>query len=56
MTDSERYAIAELKKMTKKQKIAKLAEMKKELDYSKDYYGHNQYWAALYDALDLELR
>lgn len=54
--DYERYAVAELKKMNKAQKKAKYEEMKKQADYSKEYYGHNGYWAALFDALDTEMR
>jgi hypothetical protein len=56
MSDYDKYASATMESMSTKEKQLKYEQMKSEVDYSKDYYGHNGYWAALYDSLECWIR
>lgn len=56
MTDAEKNAKETVDTMTPAQKKEKLDETRNHLDYSKPFYGHNSYWAALFEYLDQEFR
>lgn len=54
MDDAARSALDQVKEMSKMERLKKLREMKSQLDCSKEYYGHNKYWAKLYDFLEAD--
>ena len=55
MTDEERYVMDELKGKTMAQKKSMYKKMDKEAKIGATYFGHNSYWAELYNALFCEL-
>lgn len=56
-SDPESYACEELQKLkTTREKLQHYETMRKHANFSLSYYGHNRYWARLFESLEVDLK
>ena len=56
-SDPENYAREELGKLkTTRDKLQHYKNMREHANFSLPYYGHNRYWARLFECLEMDLR